>query len=215
MARNIRIVDSPGYSRGGVTRPDVEVVETDVGGPYRRRRTGRGPLVFILIFALAAIWVYQSNGGEILGSQFGVRIPSVRNAPPVEIETAPVVPPVAPIETAPVVPPVAPVEDLPTVTTVEDTPTVSIEPRVITAERQLEVIGHSRVGVDRLNLRARPGFDRRVIAILPMDREVAILRPLHITPNGDEWVKVMADTDQGWLEGWVMRRHLESCNCPL
>src|SRR5262249_16599807 len=194
MTRDVRVIDSTGYMGGGVIRPDIEVMEIDGRGPYRRRWTGREPVVFLLILALIAIWMYRNYGGEVLGSRSGVWISGPRNAPPAEIETAPVVPPVAPVE---------------------ELPTESAEPRpVITAEQQSEITGYSRVAAESLKLRAQPGFERQVIAILPRNREVAILRQSHITPNGDVWVEVMADTDYGSRKGWVMQQYLESCNCP-
>ena len=44
--------------------------------------------------------------------------------------------------------------------------------------------------------------------------QVAVLRQLHVYHNGETWVEVMASTNQGWRKGWVMRNHLDSCNCP-
>src|SRR5262249_20360496 len=194
MARDVRIVDSPGYLGGGGIRPGVEVMEIDGRLPYRRRWTGREPLVLILILTLVAIWVYRNYGDEVFGRRSGLWTPESRNAPPVEIETAPVVPPVAPVE---------------------EPPTVAAEQRpVIAAEQQSDIMGYSRVMAERLNLREGPGYGRRVIAVLPRDWEVAILRQSHITPNGDVWVEVMAQTDDGSREGWVMRQYIESCNCP-
>jgi len=195
MTRDVRFIDSTGYMGGGAIRPDIEVMEFDGRGPYRRRWTGREPVVFLLILALVAIWMYRNYGGEVFGSRSGVLIPDSNNAPPVEIETAPVVPPLSPVEELPPVP---------------------AEPRpVITAEQQSEITGYSRVAAESLNLRAQPGFESRVIAILPRNWEVAILRQSHLTPNGDLWVEVMADTDYGWRKGWVMQQYLESCNCQM
>ena len=194
MARNIRFVDSPAYSRGGFMRPNIDVVETDGRIPYRRRWSGGEPLLFILILGLLAIWMYRNSGWESFGKQFGIGTSSSRSVPPVDIETAPVVPPVAPVEEAP--------------------EATAEQSAVITAERQSDIMGYSRVVSDSLNLRAHPGFDRRVIAVLPKYWDVAILRQSHITPNGDVWVEVMAETDHGWLKGWVLQRYLEACNCP-
>ena len=198
MARNIRIVDSPGYSVGNVITPDVEVMETAVRSPYRRRWAGGEPILFILILVLLAIWMYRKNGGEFFGSQFGFGIPaSTTTAPPVEIESAPVVPPVSPIE--------------------DDQPMVAVDHHSVTpvVQQDSDITGYSRVAAYSLNLRSHPGYDRSVIAILYRDSELAILRQLHVTPNGDVWVEVLADTDQGKLKGWVMQRFLDpSCNCP-
>jgi len=194
MARDVRVVDSPGYLGGGVIRPGVEVMEIDGRLPYRRRWTGREPLVLILILTLVAIWVYRYYGDEVFGRHIGLWTPESESAPPVKIETAPVVPPVAPVE---------------------EPPTVAVEQGpVIAAEQQSDIMGYSRVMAERLNLRESPGYERRVIAVLHRDWEVAILRQSHITPNGDVWVEVMAQTGDGWRKGWVMRQYLESCNCP-
>jgi len=192
MARDVRIIDSPGYSGGGFIRPDVEVMEFNGRGPYRRRWTGGEPLVLILILGLIAMWVYRNSGGEIFGRQ--ILTPSQTTPSPVEIGTAPVVPPVTPIE---------------------EYPTATDERRpAVTVEQQSEIMGYSRVVAESLNLRDRPGFERRVIAVLPRYGEVAILRQSHVTPNGDVWVEILAGTDDGWLKGWVMGQYLESCNCP-
>lgn len=209
MARNIRVVDSPGYLGSNFTRPDIEVMEIDGRGPYidgrgpyRRRWTGREPLALILILALVSIWMYQRSEGGFFGRTFSIGAPSTGSAPPAEIETVPVFPPAAPV-----VEPAPPIEGPPLVTT---------EPRpIIAAGQQSDVIGYSRVMAERLNLRARPGFESGVIAVLPMYSDLAILRQLHVNPNGDVWVEVMAETDYGWQKGWVMRQYIESCNCPM
>jgi hypothetical protein len=173
-----------------------EVMEIDGKGPYRRRWSGREPVALILILAIVAIWMYRNSGGEFFGRRFGEWLPSPVNTPPVEVQTVPVPPPVAPVE---------------------EFPTVAVEPRpVITPEPQSDIIGYSRVVSERTNLRAGPGYEYRVIASLPRHWEVAILNQLHITPNGDMWVEVLTETDYGRRNGWVMRQYLEleSCNCP-
>jgi hypothetical protein len=113
--------------------------------------------------------------------------------------------PPAKIETGPVIPPLA-VEEAPG--TVEERPG-------ITADQQSDIMGYSRVISERLNLRERPGVQYYVLSNLPRYWEVAILRQLHITPNGEKWVEVLADTGRGWQKGWVMTRYLEPCNCPI
>ncbi len=148
----------------------------------------------VLILALLAIWMYRRSGWEFFGRQFGFGPPSSGIVPPVEIGTSPVAPPLAPVE------------DIATIT--------SEQRREVPAERQSEILGYSTVLTDSLNLRESPGYERRVIAVLPKNWEVAILRQLHINPNGDRWVEVLAHTDSGWLKGWVLERYLDSCNCP-
>jgi len=161
---------------------------------YSRRGTGRESLVFILILALIAIWLYRNSGMGVFGRQMGVEIPAPGTAPSVGVNTAPV--------TSPVV-------------TVEEPSIVSVEQRpVITADQQSDILGYSRVAVDSLNLRAHPGFQHKIISVLPGNWEVAILRQLHVTPNGEEWVEVLAETNQGWRKGWVIKRYLDFCNCP-
>src|SRR5262245_44407804 len=141
MARDVRIIDSTGYSGGGVIRPDIEVMEFNGRGPYRRRWTGGEPLVLILILGLIAMWVYRNSGGEIFGRQ--ILTPSPTTPSPVEIDTAPVVPPVTPIE---------------------EFPTTAVERRpAITAEQQSEIMGYSRTVAEILNLRSGPGVGRCVI----------------------------------------------------
>src|SRR5262245_27737964 len=199
MGRNVRVIDSVGYSRGGVIRPDVEVMEINGRVPYRRRWSGREPLALVLILALVAMWVYRNSGaegfGRRIGAEIGAWIPSPRSVPPSEINTTPVGPPSAPVEGYPGAP---------------------FEPRpVITAEQQSDIMGYSRIAAQELNLRERPGFDGQVLAVLTAYRDVAILRQSHVTPDGDVWVEVLAETSSGRRKGWVMRQYLESCDCPV
>ena len=195
MARSVRVIDSPAYARMDRIRPDVEVVETNGSELYGRRWAGGGYLVFILILALVAIWMYRNRGVEVFGRPISVGVPTSGSVSPVEIKTAPVISPELTVEQAPIV-------------------TVEHQPE-ITVEQQSDVMGYSRVVAESLNLRARPGVQYRVVSILPRNWEVAILRQLHITLDGEAWVEVMAPTNQGWLKGWVMQRYLDSCNCPV
>jgi hypothetical protein len=184
------------------SRPEVEVLDAEGRGPYGRRWTGRGSLVFVLILALVTIWLYRNRGPEVFGRQTGIDIPARGSATPIEIETAPVDPPVEAIPERPRV-------------IVEKRPVVTVEQRPLpAAAQQSDIMGYARVMSDSLNLRSRPGFQYEVISVLPGNWEVAILRQLHVYPNGETWVEVMAWTNQGWRKGWVMRNHLDSCNCP-
>jgi hypothetical protein len=192
------------------SRPQVEVVDAEVRGPYGRRPTGRGPLVFVLILALITIWLYRNWRPEVFGKQTVIDTSARGSATPIEIETAPVDPPFVAIPERPRVI----VEVRPEVT-VEQRPGVDYRQWPLpTAEQQSEIVGNARVMSDSLNLRARPGFQNKVISVLPRNWEVAVLRQLHVYPNGETWVEVMASTNQGWRKGWVMRNHLDSCNCP-
>jgi hypothetical protein len=185
-------------------RPEVEVVDTEYSsGPYERRWLGRESLVVILILALAIIWLYRNRGLEALGKQGVIDIQTTGSEPPVEIETAPVDPPVVAIPERPRV-------------IIAGQPVVTVEQRpLLTAKQQSEITGYARVMSDSLNLRARPGFQYEVISVLPRNWELAVLRQSHVYPNGETWVEVMAWTNQGWRKGWVMRDHLDSCNCPI
>lgn len=187
-----------------VGRPDV--VEVDGRGPYRRGRAGRQSLGLILILALVAIWMYQRGGIEVFRRQISFGAPPPVREPPVEIEAAPIDPTVS---TFPEQPPERPI------VTVEPRPVMTVEPRpVMTVEQQSDVMGYSRVAAESVNLRVGPGAQYRAIYILPRYWEVAILRQLHVNPDGTAWVEVMAETNQGWRKGWVMQRYLGSCNCP-
>ena len=184
------------------SRPEVEVVDADGRGPYGRRWTGRGSLVFVLILALVTIWLYRKRGSEVIGEQTVIDIPARGSETPIEIKTAPVDPPVVAVPEQPGV-------------IAEGRPVVTVEQRpLLTAEQQSDIMGYARVMSDSLNLRARPGFQYEVISVLPRNWEVAVLRQLHVYNNGDTWVEVAALTNQGWRKGWVMRNYLDSCNCP-
>jgi hypothetical protein len=94
-------------------------------------------------------------------------------------------------------------------------PRVAVEQRpALTTELQSDIMGYARIIAENANLRERPGVQYRLISVLPRNREVAVLRQLHINTNGEAWVEVLAATDQGWRKGWVMRSFLDSCNCP-
>jgi hypothetical protein len=184
------------------SRPGVEVVNAEGRGPYGRRWAGSGSLLFVLILALITIWLYRNRGPEVIGKQTVIDIPARGSETPIEIETEPVYPPVVAIPEQPRV-------------IVEERPGVDYRQRpLLTAEQQSDIVGTARVISDSLNLRARPGIQYGVISVLPRNYEVAVLRQLHVYHNGEAWVEVMASTNQGWRKGWVMRNHLDSCNCP-
>src|SRR5262245_5322405 len=94
-------------------------------------------------------------------------------------------------------------------------PRVAVERRpALTTKLQSDIMGFARIIAENANLRERPGIQYRLISVLPGNREVAVLRQLHINTNGEAWVEVLAATNQGWRKGWVMRNFLNSCNCP-
>jgi hypothetical protein len=184
------------------SRPEVEVVDAVGVGPYGRRWTSSGSLVFVLILVLVTIWLYRNRSPEVFEKQTVIDIPAQVSATPAEIETAPVDPPIEAIPEGPRV-------------IVRERPVVVAEQRPFpTAGRQSDIMGHARVMSESLNLRARPGFQYDVISVLPRNYEVAVLNQLHVYHSGETWVEVMALTNQGWRKGWVMRNYLDSCNCP-
>lgn len=176
------------------SRPEIEVVDAVGRGPYGRRWTGSGSLVFVLIFALVTIWLYRNRGQEVFWKQSGTDMPARESATPIEIGPAPVDPPIVAIPERP--------------------PIIVDERPLLTAEQQSDVMGYTRVLSGSLNLRARPGLQYEVITVLPRNWELAVLRQLHVYDNGETWVEVMAPTNQGWRKGWVMRNYIDSCNCP-
>jgi hypothetical protein len=89
-----------------------------------------------------------------------------------------------------------------------------VVPPVAPAGQPSDVIGYTRVAVEQLNLRAGPGDHYAAIYVLPRNWQVAILRQLHIANDGEAWVEVMVETNQGWQRGWVSQRYLEACDCP-
>ena len=184
------------------SRPEVEVVDNVGRGPYGRRWTSSGSLVFVLILVLVTIWLYRNRNPEVFGEQTVIDVPTQVSATPVEIGTAPVDPPIEAIPEQPRV-------------IVRERPVVTAERRPLpTAGQQSDIMGYARVISDSLNLRARPGFQYDVISVLPRNYEVAVLNQLHVYHNGETWVEVMALTNQGWRKGWVMQNYLDSCNCP-
>jgi hypothetical protein len=223
-------------------KPDV--VEDDDRGSYRRRWTGRGALVFILILALVAIRLYQNRGSEVFGKRInsGEAEPRTTPTPLIEIKTAPVDPPVVAVEEPPrvaaepprvaakpprvaVKPPRAarppmvaarpPMVAARPRRVAAEPPRIAVEQRpALTTELQSDIMGYARIIAENANLRERPGIQYRLISVLPRNREVEVLRQLHININGEAWVEVLAATDQGWRKGWVMRSFLDSCNCP-
>lgn len=184
MARSVRMIDSSDYGR---VRPDVEFVEPGSYGSYG----GRYSIALILILLLVVVWVYRNGSARVLGrwvsQEPSAELSASEGVNPVESDVPPVEPPVA----SPIVPSAVPAAP------------------VVSADQHPDVIGYTRVAVDRLNLRAGPGIQYVVINVLPRSLEVAVLRQVHIANNGEAWVEIMAPTDQGWQKGWVSQRRLE------
>lgn len=94
----------------------------------------------------------------------------------------------------------------PSVGTVNDAPVVW--PQASVEVYQSDVIGYARVAADSLYLRSGPGSWYRAIYALPRDWPVALLRQSHLNNNGEVWVEVMVETDQGIQKGWLSRQYL-------
>jgi hypothetical protein len=66
----------------------------------------------------------------------------------------------------------------------------------------------ARVSVSTLVLREGPGLQFKPRYILPLNWGVSMLREEHKSPDGEWWVKVSVDTQEGPQEGWVSRKYL-------
>jgi len=197
-------------------KPDV--VEVDDRGSYKRRWTGKAPLVFIMILALVAIRLYQDRGSEVFGKRMNAGEAEPRTTPTPHIEITPtplteITPtPHIEIKTAPVAPPDVVVEEPPRA--VAKPPRVAGEPHrvvsrprrvageppriaverepALTTELKSDIMGYARIIAENANLREGPGIQYRLISVLPRNLEVAVLRQLHINTNGEAWVEVLA-----------------------
>lgn len=198
MPRTVRVVDSPEYVGYGGGRPDVEVVETDGRGPYKKSWMGRETLIFLLILALVSLWLYRNSGAEFFGRRMSIGSPIPQSVDSATVNASPASPPLTPVE--------------PPLTAPMDTHAIVGGGQPL--EGRAEVMGYAQVLSDSLNLRAGPGYQFYVVNILPRYLTVAVLQQLHIANDGEPWVEVMIDTNQGWQRGWVNRRFLSSCHCP-
>jgi hypothetical protein len=171
---------------------------------------GRETLIFLLVLALVSLWMYRNGGTGFWGAQMSTGIPIPRTVTPVEIHEAPASPPVTVVAEPPV-------------TVAAQPPPVVIPPREeiivdpqpqVTVARHSDIMGYAQVLSDSLNLRSGPGSQFYVINVLPRFLTIGVLRQMHIGNDGEPWVEVIIDTDQGPQRGWVDRRYLSSCHCP-
>lgn len=66
-----------------------------------------------------------------------------------------------------------------------------------------------QVTADRINMREQPGNDARVSWILPRGTKVALLGESRQGPDGDVWLRVRVETNEGTHAGWVSQRYIE------
>jgi hypothetical protein len=91
---------------------------------------------------------------------------------------------------------------------------------VFTAVRPTEVIspveagtmrlagGVSQVMANNLNMRASPGNSGQATYILPRGTRVEVFGESYREPDGDVWVQVRIETNEGPQVGWVNRRYI-------
>jgi hypothetical protein len=91
---------------------------------------------------------------------------------------------------------------------------------VFTAVRPTEVIspveagtmrltrGVGQVTADNLNMRASPGKSGQATYILPRGTRVEVFGESYQEPDGDLWVQVHIETNEGPQVGWVNRRYI-------
>jgi uncharacterized protein YraI len=79
-------------------------------------------------------------------------------------------------------------------------------------ETQLEppVVTRAKVAVNSLHLREGPGVGYTATYLLPRGWAVSYLGDSKPDNNGDIWVKVLVQTEQGPQNGWVNRNYLRA-----
>jgi Bacterial SH3 domain len=70
------------------------------------------------------------------------------------------------------------------------------------------VVTRAKVAVNSLHLREGPGVEFAATYLLPQGWAVSYLGDSKPDNNGDIWVKVLVQTDQGPQNGWVNRNYL-------
>lgn len=68
----------------------------------------------------------------------------------------------------------------------------------------------ARVAASRLYLREGPGANYVPTYLLPYDWPLSILGESQVGNDGEVWIKVRLQTDQGPQEGWVNRKYVQS-----
>jgi uncharacterized protein YgiM (DUF1202 family) len=66
----------------------------------------------------------------------------------------------------------------------------------------------ARVTASTLYLREGPGTQYTATYLLPQNWQVSILGETQTASDGEVWVKVRLETQQGMQEGWVNRKYL-------
>ncbi|MBS1790345.1 MAG: SH3 domain-containing protein [Acidobacteria bacterium] len=87
---------------------------------------------------------------------------------------------------------------------IETVPNTSIVPPITTAP--MGAVGY--VTADNLNMRMAPGQQSQAIYILPRGVRVEYLGESYQEPDGDFWVQVRVQTNEGPQVGWVSRRYI-------
>lgn len=67
-----------------------------------------------------------------------------------------------------------------------------------------------RVAASRLYLREGPGANYDPTYLLPYDWPLSILGESQVGNDGEVWIKVRLQTEQGPQEGWVNRKYVQS-----
>jgi len=67
-----------------------------------------------------------------------------------------------------------------------------------------------RVAASRLYLREGPGANYAPTYLLPYDWPLSILGESQAGNDGEVWIKVRLQTEQGQREGWVNRKYVQS-----
>ena len=68
----------------------------------------------------------------------------------------------------------------------------------------------ARVAASRLYLREGPGANYVAIYLLPYNWPLSILGESQVGNDGEVWIKVRLETEQGPQEGWVNRKYVQS-----
>jgi hypothetical protein len=68
----------------------------------------------------------------------------------------------------------------------------------------------ARVAAGRLYLREGPGANYVAIYLLPYNWPLSILGESQVGNDGEVWIKVRLETEQGPQEGWVNRKYVQS-----
>ncbi len=73
-----------------------------------------------------------------------------------------------------------------------------------------QVLISARVAANRLYLREGPGTNYVAIYLLPYDWPLSVLGESQVGNDGEVWIKVRLQTDQGPQEGWVSRKYVRT-----